>query len=152
MHTQHIINTNEQIVEQLFKDMRSIIYAKLSLKVKLKMLYAAKYNAQYFMRLNHAVLKEHNKEWFFLFFPLWIHIHALYSYYFTKLAPMNINTVKLNFFVALLVNVKLKVGVIGNGYFFSNRSLNPNTLYLTPYFAVPTNSHTVNASIRNLNK
>jgi len=58
MHIEQIAKTNEEILDQFFKDIRSIIYAKLSMKAKLKMLYAAKYSAEYFMRINNAILKE----------------------------------------------------------------------------------------------
>ena len=58
---EQIIKTNEEIVEQFFKDMRSILYTQRPLKVRLKMLYAAKHSAEYFMRLNNGILQELTK-------------------------------------------------------------------------------------------
>ena len=46
------------VFEEYFKDMRSILYTKRPLKVQLKMLYAAKNKAEYYMRLNHGILNE----------------------------------------------------------------------------------------------
>ncbi len=59
---EQVVKTNEEILEQYFKDFRSILYTRLPLKVQLKMLYAAKYSAEYFLRLNNGILKELVKE------------------------------------------------------------------------------------------
>jgi hypothetical protein len=63
MHTsiEQIRKTNEEILEQYFKDLRSILYTRLSLKAQLKMLYAAKHSAEYFMRINNGILQELTK-------------------------------------------------------------------------------------------
>lgn len=45
---EQVIKTNEEILEQYFKDFRSILYTRRPLKVQLKMLYAAKHSAEYF--------------------------------------------------------------------------------------------------------
>ena len=58
---EQICQTNEQILEEYFKDMRSIIYTRLHTKTKLKMLYAAKHSAEYFMRINNGILRRLSK-------------------------------------------------------------------------------------------
>lgn len=59
--TEQICKTNEEIVEELFKDFRSILYTQRPLKIKMRMLYAAKHSADYFMSLNNAILREFTK-------------------------------------------------------------------------------------------
>jgi len=58
---EQVIKTNKEIVEQYFKDMRSILYTRLPLKAQLKMLYAAKHSAEYFLRINNGILQELTK-------------------------------------------------------------------------------------------
>ena len=54
-----IMDFYDGVLEEYFKDMRSILYTKRPLKVQLKMLYAARNKAEYYIRLNHGVLNEH---------------------------------------------------------------------------------------------
>ena len=54
---EQIIASNEELIEQLMKDFKSILYTQRPLKVKLKMFYAAKYSAEYFFRINHEILR-----------------------------------------------------------------------------------------------
>jgi len=58
---EQIAKTNEEILEQFFKDLRSILYARLPLKNQLKMLHAARHSAEYFQRINNSILLEHCK-------------------------------------------------------------------------------------------
>ncbi len=58
---EQIVKTNEEILEELFKDFRSILYTHRPLKIKMKMLYAAKHSADYFMHLNNGILREVTK-------------------------------------------------------------------------------------------
>ncbi|MAG60269.1 hypothetical protein CL619_00635 [archaeon] len=58
MKKEQIAKVNEEILENFFKDMRSILYTQRPLKVRMKMLYAARYSATYFMSINNHLIKE----------------------------------------------------------------------------------------------
>ena len=60
--TEIVTRNNEDILEQLFKDFRSILYTRRPLKVQLKMLYAARNAATYFMDINNGIIKRKLKE------------------------------------------------------------------------------------------
>jgi len=79
---EQVIKTNKEIVEQYFKDMRSILYTRLPLKAQLKMLYAAKHSAEYFLRINNGILQELTKpqKWGFLFSCGATRIHVIITW------------------------------------------------------------------------
>ena len=58
----HIMSINEEILEEFFKDMRSILYTKRPLKTQLKMLYAARNKASYMMSINNVIIRDHLQE------------------------------------------------------------------------------------------
>ena len=60
--TELVVKNNDEILEQFFKDFRSILYTRRPLKVQLKMMYAAYNAATYFMGINNGIIKRKLKE------------------------------------------------------------------------------------------
>ncbi|MBI4983748.1 hypothetical protein HZC32_03830 [Candidatus Woesearchaeota archaeon] len=49
---------NQEIIENFFREAQRILYCQAPTKAKIKMLYGAKYWADYFIQLNNLRLKE----------------------------------------------------------------------------------------------
>ena len=60
--TDKISERNLEILENLFREMQSIIYKGRTKKGQMKMLYSANYWAKYMMRINNTILSENFSE------------------------------------------------------------------------------------------
>ena len=57
-----IVKTNEEILEKFFRDAQRIIYSRRSPHQQGRALHAAKYYADYYMRINNYLIKQHLQE------------------------------------------------------------------------------------------
>jgi len=53
MEIEHIVQRNNEVIDNFFKEMQNIIYRGHSKKSQMKMLYGARYWANYFMQMNN---------------------------------------------------------------------------------------------------
>ncbi|MBU1111566.1 MAG: hypothetical protein ABIG93_05580 [archaeon] len=56
------MSRNLEILDQFFKDMQKILYMKAQPKSKAKMLYGARYWAEYVMLINNRFIQDHLEE------------------------------------------------------------------------------------------
>lgn len=55
---EQITSQNREILDNFFREAQKIIYCRAPAKAKIKMLYGARYWADYFIQLNNLRLKE----------------------------------------------------------------------------------------------
>lgn len=55
---EQITGQNQEIVENFFREAQKILYCRAPLKAKIRMLYGAKYWADYFIQLNNHRMRE----------------------------------------------------------------------------------------------
>ncbi|HLD72069.1 MAG TPA: hypothetical protein VJA23_00640 [Candidatus Nanoarchaeia archaeon] len=55
---EQITSQNREILENFFREAQKIVYCQAPVKAKIKMLYGARYWADYFIQLNNLRLKE----------------------------------------------------------------------------------------------
>ncbi|MEW5896757.1 MAG: hypothetical protein AB1668_03640 [Nanoarchaeota archaeon] len=55
---EQITSSNQEILENFFREAQRILYCRAPVKAKIKMLYGARYWADYFLQLNNLRLKE----------------------------------------------------------------------------------------------
>ncbi len=61
MEIEHITNKNMEVLENFFNEMQNIIYRGRSKRSQMKMLYGAKYWADYFMQMNNDHIRKLQK-------------------------------------------------------------------------------------------
>lgn len=61
MEIEHIVQRNNEVIDNFFKEMQNIIYRGHSKKSQMKMLYGARYWANYFMQMNNEYIRKLQK-------------------------------------------------------------------------------------------